>query len=237
MLAGRIMMESGSEAYRVEDTMNRIARNTLDADIESYVTATGIFMSINDQSVTQITQARERSINLEKIDAANKLSRQYAEGQLSLDKLYGQLKSVDKQTREFNRNYRTISAGIASLSLMFLLGGNYNDILLAFFIGSIGYYISSNLYAKFKMKFINDLLAVLAISLLAVLSNRLGIVTNLDSLIIGCVMPLVPGLAITTAMRDMFEGHVVTGIVRSVEALLVAIVIGFGIALVLQWFS
>lgn len=46
LLAGRIMMESGSEVYRVEDTMNRIAVNANEPNSNSYVTATGIFMGL-----------------------------------------------------------------------------------------------------------------------------------------------------------------------------------------------
>lgn len=237
LLAGRIMMESGSEAYRVEDTMQRIAQNSEKFDTESYVTATGIFMSINDESTSQMTQARNRSINLAKIDATNRFSREYAEGKISLAQLYRSLEFVDLQTPDFDKYYRMLAAGVASLSLMLLLGGTYGDIIPAFIIGSLGYMISNRMYVKTQMKFINDLVASFVISLLSVLCLELGLTMNLDSLIIGCIMPLVPGLAITSGMRDLFEGHLLTGIVRLVEAILISLVIGVGIALILQWFS
>ena len=38
-------------------------------------------------------------------------------------------------------------------------------------------------------------------------------------------------------MRDLFEGHLLTGMVRLVEAILISTVIGIGIAMTLQWFS
>lgn len=237
LLAGRIMMESGSEAYRVEDTMQRIAKNSKKFDTESYVTATGIFMSINDESTSQMTQARNRSINLEKIDATNRYSRMYAKGEISLIYLYKALQSVDLQTPEFNKYYRMLAAGLASLSLMLLLGGAYSDVLTAFIIGSLGYFTSNRIYVRTEMKFINDLTASFLISIASVLCYRMGFVANLDSLIIGCIMPLVPGLAITSGMRDLFEGHLLTGMVRLVEAILISTVIGIGIAMTLQWFS
>lgn len=236
LLAGRIMMESGSEAYRVEDTMQRIAQNTEEFDTESYVTATGIFMSVNNEAISQMTQARNRSINLEKIDATNRYSREYAEGKISLIYLYKALQSVDLQTPEFNKYYRMLAAGLASFTLMLLLGGTYSDILTAFIIGSLGYFTSNRIYVRTQMKFLNDLIASFMISFLAVVCFRMGFVANLDSLIIGCIMPLVPGLAITAGMRDLFEGHLLTGIVRLVEAVLISMVIGIGIAMTLQWF-
>lgn len=237
LLAGRIMMESGSEAYRVEDTMQRIAYNSKKLDTESYVTATGIFMSINDESTSQMVQARDRSINLGKIEQTNRYSREYAQGNISLIYLYKALQSVDLQIPEFQAVARMLAAGVASCVLMILLGGIYSDIIAAFIIGSIGYFLSSRIYHITQMKFFNDLIASFVICTLSVVGYRMGMVGNLDSLIIGCLMPLVPGLAITAGMRDLFEGHLLTGMVRIVEAILISTVIGIGIALTLQWFT
>lgn len=237
LLAGRIMMESGSEAYRVEDTMQRIAYNSKKLDTESYVTATGIFMSINDAATAQMVQARERSINLGKIEQTNRYSREYAEGNISLIYLYKALQSVDLQLPEFRWIARMLATGVASCVLMILLGGVYSDAFTAFIIGSIGYFMSNRVYRSTGIKFFNDLIASFVICTLSIVCNRLGIVGNLNSLIIGCLMPLVPGLAITAGMRDLFEGHLLTGIVRIVEAILTSTVLGIGIALTLQWFA
>ena len=47
LIAGKIMMENGSEVYRVEDTMKRIAQNAGEEDVSCYVTATGIFIGLD----------------------------------------------------------------------------------------------------------------------------------------------------------------------------------------------
>ena len=52
----------------------------------------------------------------------------------------------------------------------------------------------------------------------------------------GCIMPLVPGVALTSAMRDLFEGQLITGLIRMVEAILISFVIGIGIALIMIMF-
>ena len=79
LLAGKIMMENGSEVYRVEDTMNRIAANAGEANSISYVTATGIFMGLRSSHYAQVENVHDRVINLEKIVAVNRLSRSFAE--------------------------------------------------------------------------------------------------------------------------------------------------------------
>lgn len=57
----------------------------------------------------------------------------------------------------------------------------------------------------------------------------------MDKIVIGSVMPLVPGLLITNAIRDLMAGHLVSGLSKGTEALLTAFAIGSGIAIVLQF--
>lgn len=78
--AGRLMIEGGSETYRVEDTMMRIARNAGITDARCFTTPTGIFMSLGEHSYTQVTQVKKRNINLELVDRVNELSREFAAG-------------------------------------------------------------------------------------------------------------------------------------------------------------
>lgn len=63
---------------------------------------------------------------------------------------------------------------------------------------------------------------------------KLGIGIDLDKIIIGSVMPLVPGLHITNAVRDLMAGHLVAGLSKGAEAFLTAFAIGSGIAIVLS---
>ena len=55
LLAGRIMMKSGAETYRVEDTMLRMARSQNLDDAQSYVTSTGIIFSLGSTQPTRVT--------------------------------------------------------------------------------------------------------------------------------------------------------------------------------------
>lgn len=61
-----------------------------------------------------------------------------------------------------------------------------------------------------------------------------GFVRDVGNMMIGSVMPLVPGLAITNAVRDLMAGHLIAGLSRGAEAFLTAFAIGTGIAFVLS---
>ncbi|HRL51599.1 MAG TPA: threonine/serine exporter family protein [Enterococcus aquimarinus] len=224
LLAGKIMMESGSEVYRVEDTMNRIALSGGRSDSVSYVTATGIFISLKDSHQTQIENVSERSINLEKIVAVNQLSRDFSAKVITLDEL----------SHDFPLWLKTLSAGIVSSTLMSLFGGSWFDFIATFGIGCFGYLLKHYVRVYSKTSYLDYFIASLGIGIMAILAVHYHIAQSVDHLIIGSVMPLVPGVAITTSFRDILAGHMISGLVRGTEAIIVAIAIAVGIATALM---
>lgn len=86
------------------------------------------------------------------------------------------------------------------------------------------------------MKFLNDFLAALLIGVLAICSVHLSLAREINNIIIGSIMPLVPGLAITNSFRDIMAGHLISGVARATEALFVAGAIGGGIIVAFNFF-
>ena len=69
---------------------------------------------------------------------------------------------------------------------------------------------------------------------IAILSVKLGISYQSDKIIIGALMTLVPGIAITNCMRDLIMGDYMAGLARMADALLIALGIAVGVASVLS---
>ena len=67
---------------------------------------------------------------------------------------------------------------------------------------------------------------------IAAIFTKLGIAKNQDIITIASVMPLVPGILITNAIRDLLAGELLAGMSRGVEAALTAFA-GAGVAIVL----
>ena len=86
--AGKIMVENGSEISRVDDTMMRIAQNAGVVAANTYVTITGVMMSIQGRNATQIAAVNQRTIDLEKVAQVNQLSREFAATTIDLPTLY-----------------------------------------------------------------------------------------------------------------------------------------------------
>lgn len=236
LLAGKIMTESGSEVYRVEDTMNRIAYNAGEQNSVSYVTATGLFMSIRSTNYTQLENVTERNINLEKVAVVNQLSRKFQEKKITLEELNHRLQHIDEETPIFSASLQIVAAGIISCTLMYIFGGTFSDFLATFVIGMIGYSVSYSIKKWLAIKFFDDFIASFVIGLCAYFAVKFHLATNIDNIIIGAVMPLVPGVAITNAFRDILAGHLLSGTARATEAIFVAGSIGIGIAIVFKLF-
>ena len=63
-----------------------------------------------------------------------------------------------------------------------------------------------------------------------------GFPSNTDLIIAGCVMPFVPGIAMTNAVRDLMNNHLNSGMSKLFETLLITLALGAGttVALVLM---
>ena len=73
------------------------------------------------------------------------------------------------------------------------------------------------------------------IGFLAVLMVKLGWAHSINDIIIGAVMPLVPGIPLTNAARDLVSGNLISGPTRGIEAILTAVSIGSAIVIVLHF--
>ena len=60
---------------------------------------------------------------------------------------------------------------------------------------------------------------------------KIGMAKNYDAVAIGNIMLLVPGISLVSAARDFISGDLLSGIMRFVESVLVALAIAVGFAL------
>ncbi|WP_077616062.1 threonine/serine exporter family protein [Caenibacillus caldisaponilyticus] len=238
--AGELMLKSGAETYRVEDTMTRIARSFGMEIVHAYVTPTAIILSVqgDDPSETQTKLCRitERSIDLYKVTLVNALSRRLANGELTFAEMKRALEKAEKTTFLYPLWLQVVSAAIGSGCFALMFQGGWTDFIPSVIAGGSGYIVFIALHRFVRIKFFSELVAAFTIGLIAEWMVMLGIGERLDKIIIGSVMPLVPGLFITNAVRDLMAGDLLSGLSRGVEAFLTAFAIGTGIAVVLAIF-
>lgn len=236
LTAGRLMIEGGSEMYRVEDTMLRIARNAGIDDPRVFATPTCVFMSLDGGDLSQMKQIRDRNINLELVDRVNELSRKFAAKKIDLPELRERIIKV-ANAPSFPMWLQVVGASVLSATLMVLFMDNYDwvDFPGAAFVGAVGFWAYCEFKEYTKVRFLSELVAAMVMGLLAVFLNYLDPKMIIDHILVGALMTLVPGLALTNALRDLFMGDLLSGIVRMCEATLSALALGGGVALVLKF--
>lgn len=229
LLAGKIMLQSGAETYRVEDTMIRIAEAS-QFSAQSFVTPTGIIFSVEGEHKTNLVRVSERGIDLQKVTRVNTLSRSYCNGELGISQAYEELKRIETSTHAYPFLLQSVTAALASGCFLIMFQGVWHDFLAALICGGLGFSFALYFHRLTKVKFFAEFLAALSIGLVSFLLVKTGIGEFQDKIIIASVMPLVPGLLITNAIRDLMAGHLVSGMSKGIEALLTAFAIGGGIA-------
>lgn len=237
LLAGKIMLQGGAEIYRIEDTMNRIARACNVSEVSSYVTPTGIFLSLQGQErdleQTKFLRIYERQIDLNRIVKVNDISRKLSDGQLTIQQAHDALLQIEQSKILYPFWLQLIAAALASGFFSLMFGGTYIDFLPAVVAGGLGFFLFSKSSRRIAVKFFSEIFAAFIIGAIAYFFYYLGLDIKIDKVIIGSVMPLVPGVLITNAIRDLMAGDLLSGLARGTEAFLTAFAIGAGVAVIL----
>ncbi|WP_040227406.1 threonine/serine exporter family protein [Bhargavaea cecembensis] len=235
LLAGRLMMEAGAETYRVDDTMARMAASQGLDGADSFTTSTGVIFSPGRSRPVKLASVRKRATDLEKIARVNSVSRGLSAGEMDLDAAYEALRKIERGDFMFPFWLQILAAAVASGSFLVMFGGHWSDIPAAFAAGGIGFFIAEKFHERTRVKFFSEFTASALVGLLSLIAVRSALGKDLDVIIIAAVMPLVPGLLITNAVRDLMAGHFMAGTAKGMEAFLTAFAIGAGIALVLSF--
>jgi len=232
VLAGEIMLVSGAEIYRVEDTINRILRMAERKSAETIVLSTGIFATLKDMEIEPITVARrvaDRATNLNRVFLVNDVSRSLCDGNLSVEDAYERLKEI-RTVREYRPILKDISFVGVSLFFVLLLGGTPVDCLAGALAGVVLAAVS-RLVNRIRLNdFCQNAVCSFAIAV-ATLCIREWILpaSNMNAVIIGAIMPLAPGVIFTTAIRDTLNGDYSAGAARMLEAVVVALAVAAGV--------
>lgn len=227
---GRLLIESGAEIYRVEETMVRICKSYPEVEVaDSFVTATGIMLSvkIQGQTTTRIIRVRSKDVDLNVIDEINTLSREVCLNPLAVDELVNRLDCIERGKRySFWTTCFFGALGAGGFAILF--NGSVQDIVAAFIIGFlIRFFMEVLKQFKFNSFLINLITAAFA-AMMSFLFEGILSQSHSEITIISSIMLLVPGLAITNAIRDTVVGDYLSGLARATEAFVVAIAIAMG---------
>ena len=228
--AGKILLESGGETYRVEDTIGRICKAYGINEVECFVVPTAVITSAVNQefrSEALIKRVHNRSFNLQKIVRVNELSRKVQTDPVSIEELHSQLQEIDND-KPYPLWLSSLFYALIAAGYVVFFGHGMQDIANAF-ISAVVMRLVMYIFErdKYNVVFIHVIGgAVAALSTLLLVYIGLGVDTN--TILISVLMNLFPGLILTNALRDIMAGDIMSGMSRTTEALLIAVAIAIG---------
>lgn len=231
---GELMLKSGAETYRVEDTITRILESHHFHSVDTFVIPTGIMVTIESETLslsTKVVRVKNRSTRLDRVERLNQLSRDYVGGLITLDEGYSILHEIE-QTASYKPLTVILWIGISCSFFAVMFNASFLEFILSFFIGlGVGllqYRLGKKQIVNFFILFICSLFLGFSVMLCRLIFPY---VIEIEPIMIGCIMPLLPGVAFTTAVRDAISDELISGIARGVEAILMAVALAAGIGI------
>jgi uncharacterized membrane protein YjjP (DUF1212 family) len=239
MIAGEIMAQSGAETYRVEDTMIRILKSSKLQSVEVYATTTGIVATLSDPSIEPITGVKRianRSNNLSRINDVNQISRNICDGCMTEEEACDRLEEI-RNSKTYSSTIITAATIISMSGFVGLFGGSIIDCILAGVNGAFIVLIGKLVDNRVGSAFIGDMAKSFVLAYLTMVFAKYFTDINQNLIIIGSIMPLVPGIPITNAIRDTLQGDYNSGTARAVEAFVISLGIAVGVGLGMGLFN
>lgn len=231
---GEALLISGAEIHRVEGSIRRICKAFGFIRTDVFIITSSMVVTAYDKDNTPYTQTRRiisAGIDIEKIHYLNALSRRICAQPMTEAEIRGELKEALSVKRYPLWVELLCYGGIAGAFTLFF-GGTWVETLISLLVGFIvrigivlcDKAVPSNIFYKFFS-------AVVATAL-AYGATKLGWIAKVDMIIIGNIMTLIPGIGLTVAIRDLFTGDSIAGLLRTIEAILTALAIAAGYFLV-----
>lgn len=240
MLTGEILLSSGAEIYRVEDSIERILQLSGYEGTESFVTPTCILMTLRDpqeETITTLRRVTVRENNLSRVASANTVARDLVSGKITVAAATERLQEI-KRSVGLPRWVRLLTLLLLPACFYLFFGGT--DIRLLPVCLLTGLWLSGVqvlLFGRISVHFFRDLISAAGVAYLASLASSVFSpgTEAVNLVIISSIMPLVPGVVITTAIRDVLHGDYQSGTARAAEAFIIATAsaVGVGVGLFL----
>ena len=241
LFAGEIMMKSGAEIYRVEDTIVRICKACRIDYVECFATTTGIFLSLDSKGGedeegdmhTFIKRIKGSEINLARISAVNTFSRVFTTTDMSIDEGHEELKRINAE-KGYHMLVRLLGAILVGAFFCPIYRGSVTDMAIGGGISGVSFLISCGIARLGFPDFIRIFISCVGAAGMVLAAAAMGMSDSISPVVVAATTIFLPGVAITNAARDLLSGDMLSGVARLAEALIAAVAIAGGVGVGIQ---
>mgnify|MGYP000116494798 CR=1 FL=1 len=237
LFIGELMLINGAETYRVEDTIIRICKSRGFNHINVFTSPT-VISDYKFDGFSFMKTIKSRSTDLQKISLLNNFSREFVSNtEITVEEAKKELKKINRTTY-YSDLIQYISTGVGSAFFAGLVEGNNIPTFISTFITSI---LAVKIYNKMievsTIPAFSSFVASSFIGFIGVILTHFNIISAPTMLVVGSIMPLLPGVSFIKGIRDLIAGDLMSGVARAFDAGVTAVSIACGVGIILDvWF-
>ena len=234
---GEAMLTSGGEVSRIEQMMTRRCKAYGAERVDAFSITSSMIVTVKlpgGEVLTQTRRIREWSIDFERLEKLNNLAEKVSKRPMTPEKIHECLEAIFEKPA-YETAFTCLGAILAAGGFAVFFGGTWRDGLAASILAFLFTLIDKNVSHSRMNRIAYCFLLSFISGMIAIFSVKSGIGENLDKIMIGGIMLIIPGVALTNSVRDLLLGDVITGLLRLCESLLVAasVAAGFAVALLI----
>ena len=232
---GEQMLICGAEVGRVELAVRMICTAYGCSRADIFIITSSMILTVESPDGSHATQTRRLNgtvTDLNKLHKLNTLSRRICAETPCYADVQAQLKQICSE-KPYPLWLQVLFSGMIAFAFTVFFGGNWLDGGVAGALG-MGLRLLTHLLQKTSAnQIIVNVVASFVMSVGAILLVRWGVGQDVNKILIGNIMLLIPGISFTTSLRDIINGDTISGLVGISEAVIKAIAIAIGFASVL----
>ena len=222
------LLAVGAEVNRVEDTLTRMGTAYGAVRMNAFVITSSIVVTMTLSSGQDITRRilTPGGTDFTVLEALNDLSRRCCADPIPLDELRREVAQITAVAPKPLLVY--LGSALAAGSCALFFGGSMTDGLVAALFGLVICRLQRHFGPQCPNRLVFNLLSALAVGISITLCAFFQPELHADKILIGDIMLLIPGLAMTNAVRDTMVGSPISGAMRLIETLLWAGALAMG---------
>ena len=228
---GELLLDCGAEVSRAEDTVRRMGMAFGAKKVEIFIITSIISLSLRFSEEEEITATRRiyssSGTDFYRLEKLNELSRNFCAQKISLEELRERLDHIAQGKKP--RHVILLGSVLVAGSFAVFFGGNWTDGIVSALVALGICQMQARLESTRVTHAGENLLISLLMGLCVGFLTRLIPQLHMDKILIGDIMLLIPGLAMTNSIRNILVGNTISGLIRLTESLIWAVALAGGV--------
>ncbi len=231
---GATLSAYGNPTHRTESVVRLIAESE-GASCEVFAVPTGLWLSVRlpgGLPTVRMARVKEWSVNLDRLAEVDRIFNEVVEDRLSLLDARAAIAEVERRPAPYYPALQQVShVGASVAAAVFFRGGPW-EMLFAACGATLLAVLSRLLRARAGGPLLRDFVGGVVAASIAWAATRSNPTLSREAIVLSIIIVLIPGMSLTSGLAELANRNLVSGAGRLMEALIIFLLMLFGIACV-----